>query len=60
MVQGLTLCAPSAEGPGSIPGLGTRAHTRATTKSSNGATKDSTCHIQGPAQPNKYIFLKDI
>ena len=56
MVQGLTVCAPSAEGPGSIPGLGTRA----TTKRSNATTRDSTCHIQGPAQPNKYIFLKDI
>ena len=60
MVQGLTVCAPSAEGPGSIPGLGTRA----TTKRSNATTRDSTCHSKDRrspvpqlilVQPNKYI-----
>ena len=34
---------PSAGGPGSIPGQGTRSHMHAATKSSNATTKEPAC-----------------
>ena len=37
------LHAPSAGGPGSIPGLGTRSHMHTATKSSHAATKEPAC-----------------
>ena len=40
MAQWLRLCTPNAGGPGSLPGLGTRSHMHATTKSSSTTTKD--------------------
>ncbi|TEA33475.1 hypothetical protein DBR06_SOUSAS3910016, partial [Sousa chinensis] len=43
VVQWMRLCAPSAGGPGSIPGQGTRSHMHATTKSSPAATKEPAC-----------------
>ena len=48
--QGLKLHAPSAGGPGLIPGQGTRS-CMATTESSHAATKDPACHKQDPVQP---------
>ncbi|TEA39724.1 hypothetical protein DBR06_SOUSAS3410204, partial [Sousa chinensis] len=40
VAQWIRLHAPSAGGPGSIPGQGTRSHTHATTKSSHATTKE--------------------
>ena len=40
VVQWIRLCAPSAGGPGSIPGQGTRSHMHAATKSSHATTKE--------------------
>ena len=39
VVQWIRLCAPNAEGPGSIPGKVTRPHMHAATKSMHAATK---------------------
>ena len=39
MVQWVRLCTPSAGGPGSIPGRGTRSRMRAVTKSLHTAAK---------------------
>ena len=58
VVQGLTVYALHAGGPGSVPGLGTRPHTTATIKSSNAATKDATCHKQDPRSQINMYFLK--
>ena len=41
MVQWVRLHAPNAEGPGLIPGQGTRSHMQAATKSLYAATKKS-------------------
>ena len=43
VAQWLRLRAPSAGGPGSIPGRGTRSHMHAATKSSHATTKEPTC-----------------
>ena len=40
MVQWVGLCAPNAEGPGSILGQGNRSCMHAATKSPHAATKD--------------------
>ena len=55
---GLTVYALHAGGPGSVPGLGTKPHTTDTIKSSNAATKDSTCHKQDPLSQINIYFLK--
>ena len=64
VAQWLRLCAPKGEGPGSIPGQGTKIP-QATSKSFHALTKRS-CMTQQrlkipvlqlrPTQPNKYIF----
>ncbi|TEA37248.1 hypothetical protein DBR06_SOUSAS10010025, partial [Sousa chinensis] len=43
VMQWLRLRTPSAGGPGSIAGQGTRSHMHATTKSSHATTKEPTC-----------------
>ena len=43
VAQWLGLRAPSAGGPGSIPGQGTRSHICAATKSLHATTKETTC-----------------
>ncbi|TEA28579.1 hypothetical protein DBR06_SOUSAS2010227, partial [Sousa chinensis] len=43
VVQWVRLHTPSAGGPGSIPGWGTRSHMHAKTKSPHAATKKSAC-----------------
>ena len=62
VIQWVRLRTPSAGGPGSIPGQGTRSCMRATTKSLHATTKSphattkkSTCHTQlkDPACHNK-------
>ena len=45
VVQWLRLCAPSAEGPGLIPGQGTRSHMHATTNTPSAATKTGRSQI---------------
>ena len=44
VAQLLRLCTPNAGGPGSIPGPGTRSHTRAATNSSHPTTKEPVSH----------------
>ena len=48
VVQRVGLRAPTAGGPGSIPGPGTKSHMHAATKSSHTAIKKSACHIEDP------------
>ena len=48
VVQWVTLHAPNAGGPGSIPGRGTRSHVHAATKSLHAATKDPACQKEDP------------
>ena len=43
VVQWVTLRAPNAGGPGSIPGQGTRSHMHAATKSAHATAKKSAC-----------------
>ena len=42
VAQWLRLCGPSAGGPGLIPGLGTKSHMHAASKSSHATTKELT------------------
>ena len=44
VAQWIRLCTPSAGGPGSIPGQGTRSHMHAATKSLHATTKEPTGH----------------
>ena len=43
VAQWIRLCAPSAGGPSSIPGQGTRSHTHAATKGLHTTTKKPSC-----------------
>ena len=52
-VQWVRLCVPNAEGPGLIPGHGTRSHMHAETKSLHVATKSSHAATRIPCAATK-------
>ena len=51
--QRVRLCAPSAGGPGSIPGQGTRSHMQAATKSPHATTRNPHAATKEPACRNE-------
>ena len=63
VVQQLRLCTPDAEGPGLIPGQGTRSHMHAATKSLHATTEKKKKILHAAAktwhsQINKYLKKK--